>query len=133
MKNLKFSYQEDKSNITYEEYYFNGIPYPKNIKFNDISLSSLKISWDIDNINIININNNNIKYKVEMRKKNKKFSQVYSGSDKNCLIKNLKKDRDYEFRVCSFYNNLIGCWSQINLLKLYFYYFILNYQLNINY
>ena len=53
MKNLKFSYQEDKSNITYEEYYFNGIPYPKNIKFNDISTSSLKISWDIDNINII--------------------------------------------------------------------------------
>ena len=49
MKNIKFKYEDDK--INYEEYYFNGIPRPKNIIFKDLTSSSLNISWNIDNIN----------------------------------------------------------------------------------
>ena len=31
MKNIKISFIEEESKIKYEEYYFNGIPIPKNI------------------------------------------------------------------------------------------------------
>ena len=62
MKSLKFSYKEEKNNINYEEYFFNGIPYPINIEFKDITYNSLNISWKTDNINNINNNNNKIKY-----------------------------------------------------------------------
>ena len=41
MKNLKFSFTED--NIKYEEYYFNGLPIPKDIQFSDIKLNEFKI------------------------------------------------------------------------------------------
>ena len=57
MKNIKFNYQEEKSDINYEEYYFNGIDSPKDIEFKDITLSSLNISWKMDNSNNINIDN----------------------------------------------------------------------------
>ena len=66
MENIKFNYQEEKSEINYEEYYFNGINSPKDIEFKDITCSSLNISWKMDNN--INIDNNKIKYKVEMKK-----------------------------------------------------------------
>ena len=33
MKNLKISFIEKESNIKYEEYYFNGIPIPKEIEY----------------------------------------------------------------------------------------------------
>ena len=38
MKNIKINYDENKNNIKYEEYYFNGIYIPKNIEFKIISM-----------------------------------------------------------------------------------------------
>jgi len=80
MKNIKIKYEEDK--IKYEEYYFNGISKPKNIQFKDITSSSLNISWNIDNI----INNEEIKYRIEMRKENEEFKEIYKGNNNNCSI-----------------------------------------------
>ena len=68
MKSIKFSYEEEKSNIIYEEFYFNGLSIIKDIEFKDISLNSLSIYWKIENIKNINIDNKKIKYKVEKRK-----------------------------------------------------------------
>ena len=59
MKNLKLNFIED--NIKYEEYYFNGLSSPKDIEFSDINYNSFKVSWKIDDINIINIDKNKIK------------------------------------------------------------------------
>ena len=59
-KNIKFNYDENKNNIKFEEYYFNGIYIPKNIEFKDISSSSINIYWKIDDINNINIDKNKI-------------------------------------------------------------------------
>jgi hypothetical protein len=114
MKNIKIKYEEDK--IKYEEYYFNGIPKPKNIEFKDITSSSLNISWNIDNINIIN-NNEEIKYRIEMRKENEEFKKIYEGNNNNYLINNLIKDTNYEFIIYSFYNNLIESKSEIYKIK----------------
>ena len=87
MKNLKISFDE-KNKIIYEEYYFNGIQIPKNIQFKEIGANSFKVFWDIDNINIKEINNNLIKFRVEKReeKENEKFIQIYEGNNLNYLI-----------------------------------------------
>ena len=115
MRNIKISFEEENKTINYEEYYFNGIPSPKDIQFKDIYSNSVNISWKIDNIKINNIDNKEIKYKVEMKRenKNKKFIKVYEGNNNNCNINNLKMDTNYEFRLCSFYNELIGSWSKL--------------------
>ena len=79
MKNMKITFIENESIIKYEEYYFNGIPIPNNIEFNNIGTNSFKINWKIDNINMLNINKNEIKYRIEIRKENmkEKFVKVY--------------------------------------------------------
>ena len=100
MKNLKFSFQEEKNNIKYDEYYFNGIPIPKNIVFKEVLHNQVNLSWEIDNFNIKNIDNNQIQFRIEIRKENDKFIKVYEGKDKNCIINNLIKDTIYEFRIC---------------------------------
>ena len=83
MKSLKFNYLEEKSNINYEEFYFNGIAIPQNIefKFKDISYQNLNLEWKVDNINNIYIDKNKIKYKVEARKNKEKFNRVYEGNN----------------------------------------------------
>jgi len=113
MKNIKFKYEEDK--INYKEYYFNGIPKPINIQFKDITTSSLNISWNIDNININN--NEEIKYRIEMRKENEEFKEIYKGNNNNYIINNLIKETNYEFIIYSFYNNLIESKSEIYKIK----------------
>ena len=55
MKNIKISFIEEESKIKYEEYFFNGIPIPSNVEFNNISSNSFKVSWKLDDINVLNI------------------------------------------------------------------------------
>ena len=117
MKNIKINYEKEKSSINYEQYYFNGLFMPKNIKFNDVNATNLNISWEIDNINIIGIDKNKIKYKVEMRKENEKFNNIYEGNNTNYSVNNLTKNTNYEFRICSIFNDLIGEWTQIQKVK----------------
>ena len=50
MKNLKISFIEEASIIKYEEYYFNGVPMPTDIKFKEIGINSIKFYWKIDEI-----------------------------------------------------------------------------------
>ena len=71
MKNSKFSFNEEKTNIIFNDYFFNGIQTPKNIEFKDIENNNLKIFWEIDDINLINIDKNNIKFRVDIRKEKK--------------------------------------------------------------
>ena len=61
MKNLKLNFIED--NVKYEEYYFNGLSIPKDIIISDIKSNSLKISWEINDLNLLNIDKNQIKIK----------------------------------------------------------------------
>ena len=43
MRNIKISYNKEKSIIKYEDYYFNGISKPNNIEFKVISFDNLNI------------------------------------------------------------------------------------------
>ena len=115
MKSLDISFKVNQ--ISYEEYYFNGMPIPKNIKFSEIKENSFLISWNIDDIKLLNFDKNQIKYKVEMRKEKQNFISSYEGKDKNCTINNLDYDTNYEIRICSIYNNNKSNYTQIYKIK----------------
>ena len=66
MKNIKICFEEKENKVKSEEYFFNGIPSPKDIEFKDIDINSLKLYWKID---LLNIDKNKIKFKIEIRKK----------------------------------------------------------------
>ena len=117
IRNIKFNYEEKNSKIKYEEYYFNGIMVPKNIEFKEINQSNINLSWNIDNINILNIDNKKIKFLVEMKKEGEKFKRVYEGNNTNFSIKNLDENTNYEIKICSFYENLIGEWTPVQKVK----------------
>ena len=123
MKNLKISFKEEKNNIEYEEYYFNGMPVPKDIEFKDINSSNFAITWKIDDVNILNIDNKKIKFKVEIKEENKNddFKKVYEGNNTNCFIDKLNQYTNYEIRICSLYNDnnkiINSLWSEIKKIK----------------
>ena len=110
MKNLDMNFLEEQTNIKYKEYFFNGLHFPKNINIKDIKINSAIMTWDIDDININKIDKNKIKYKIELREniKGEKFKQIYEGSEKEFLIKNLKKNSTYEIGIYSVYEHLIS-------------------------
>ena len=121
--NLKISFKEEKNNIEYEKYYFNGIPSPKDIEFKDINSNNFKITWKIDDLNILNIDNKKMKYKVEIKEENKddNFKKIYEGNDTNCFIDKLNHNTNYEIRICSLYNDnnkiVNSLWSEIKKIK----------------
>ena len=117
MRNLKLEFIENETNIKYTDYYFNGIPSPKNIEINDIQATTANINWKIDDLNILNINNKDIKFKIEIRKNKEKFIQVYDGNETNFKINDLLENTEYELKMCSYHNNLIGNWSEIKKFK----------------
>jgi len=117
MRNIKISFEENK--VKYEEYFFNGIPSPKNIEFKDIEDNNLKVSWKIEDINILNIDKNKIKFKIEIRKENSdnNFNKIYEGNEMNYLINNLDSNTNYEIRICSVYNDINSIYSEIKKFK----------------
>ena len=119
IKNLNISFNEKETQIKYDKYFFNGIQIPKDIKFDDIGTEHFQIFWKIDNINVKHYDKNNIKFIVELRKENnnEKFHKVYEGNKMNCTIENLILNTNYEIRICSFNNGLIGEWCQIQKIK----------------
>ena len=120
MKNIKILYNENKNDIIFDKYYFNGLQKPTGIQFSEISENSFKMTWEMNYIKILNVDNNydnKIKYKVEIRKDNNKFTVIYEGINNNCFINNLESDTNYEIRMRSFYNNIISDWTQIYKIK----------------
>ena len=120
MKNIKISFNVEESKIKYEDYYFSGIPIPKDIEFKEVGTNSFKVLWSIGNINLLNINNKKINYRIEIRKENSKddFIQIYEGNENNYTVnKDLEKNTNYEIRICSIYKDIISHWTKIYKIK----------------
>ena len=111
MNSINFFYKEEERNIKYEGYTFNGINI-KNVKLSDISFNGLKISWDLEIDKIIN--KNEIEFILEIKQENKEenFRQIYKGKYSNCVINDLIPNTNYEFRICSFYQQNKGPWTE---------------------
>ena len=88
IKNTNINFLENENKIIYEDYYFNGIQIPKNIEINNIGNFNADVTWKIDEIKIENLNNNDTKFRVEIKKENPddKFIQVYEGMNKNSFF-----------------------------------------------
>ena len=117
MRNLEISFIEKENSIKYEEYYFNGLPNPKDIEVKDITQNSANINWKIDEFKINNIDNKNIKFLLEMKKERKKFKEIQQGKNTNYKIVDLKVNTNYDLRICTIYDDLIGPWIKINKIK----------------
>ena len=117
MRNINISFNEENISIKYDEYYFNGIPKPKDIEINQDYFCSLDLKWKIDNLNISDLDYKDIKYKVEIRKENKKFYKAYEGNNNFCKIENLKSNKNYELRICTLYEDIISSWTEIQKIK----------------
>lgn len=124
MRNLNIKYDENSNKIIFDEYYFNGWPIPKNIKIENLNSTSAKISWSIDDINILNQNKNYL-YAIEMRKEEQNFQYIFESTTypaNSYNIHNLENNTNYEMRISSY----IGCanyypnhseWSEIIKFK----------------
>ena len=75
------------------------------------------MSWKLDDIKIINLENKQLKFKVELRKESNKFILVYEGHNTNCIINNLQENANYEIRVCTIFNNIESNWTKIYRIK----------------
>jgi len=71
----------------------------------------------MDDINIINIDKNKIKFKIEIKKENSDDIKIYEGNEMNYLINNLDSNTNYEIRICSVYNDINSIWSEIKKVK----------------
>ena len=115
IKGKKFYFDEKENNIKYEEYIFNGLPIPNDIKFEGISNNSVNLSWNINNNDLIN---EKINYRVEIKEENNdKFDEIYEGADKYCEIKNLLPNK-YIIRICCVSNDYTGQWSSYKKIKI---------------
>ena len=112
IKNIKIFFNEKECKIKFEDYYINGIQLPKDIEFKDVTSKSLKVFWKLDDIKIEKIDNNKIKFRVDIKNDDIKdrFNTVYEGCDNNCFIDNLKLGTNYEVRICSIYDNIFSSW-----------------------
>ena len=118
MQSMNINFIKEKPDIILEKYYFNGIPTPNQIEFQDINSHSFKLFWNLDYINIINIDLKYLKSIVKLkRNSNGKFNQVYEGINKNCIISNLNKNTNYELKIRFKYNDIVGPWSEIHKIK----------------
>ena len=116
MVNIKINFDEKNANVNYEKYTFNGIPIPSNILIDEITTSSFKISWKIDqNIEY----SDKIKFRLEIKKENEKenFNKIYEGNQNNYSIKGLSQYTNYEIRICSFYDNYNSPWGEVKGIK----------------
>ena len=124
MKNINIKYDENINKIVFDEYYFNGWPIPKNIKIENLTSTSAKISWSIDNINIINQNKSELNYAIEIRKEGKNFQYIYEGTYRanSYSINDLENNTNYEIRISSYIGQLNyypnhSEWSEIIKFK----------------
>jgi len=119
MKSLRITFQKEKNVIKFDDCYFNGTQIPKDIEVKNISDNSFEVFWKIDNnkLKIFNSDNKQIKFKVEIRKENENFHQIYEGDKNNCLVEKLSSGSNYEMRICSFYDTLYSEWTEIQKVK----------------
>lgn len=113
MYNIKPSFNEKENKIIFDEYYFNGAPIPNNIEYKDntfIDFNNIELSWKLNDIK--NLDKNKFKFKIELKKENEDFQQIYETDKYEFIINNLKNNTKYEIRICCIYNGVSGSWSE---------------------
>ena len=115
IKNYDISFESDKY-MLYNDYYFNGIPFIKNIKAEKRE-RKLYISWDLDNSNIKDINTDNIKYSLSIRIVGSLIDFRCETNDKFYYYNYYDEKNDYEIKVRSSLDGYQSEWYEIKKSK----------------
>ena len=110
IKNLDIYFNSDLNNIDYKDYYFSGIPIPKNIKIKEKG-NEVYISWDIDDFRLKNFDINNIKYKLKITGNNK--TSTYESLETKLIIHDYEVNTEYEIKIKAEIDDYLGKWSQV--------------------
>ena len=112
-KNLDISFNTELKAINYKEYYFNGIPVPKNIKNENPGNfhNNIIISWEIDDLRIRDYDIKDIKYLLEIKNGDKIYSNETSG--KKIGLDRNKLNNEYEIKIRAFVKDIYGVWSKV--------------------
>ena len=100
VRNLDITFNSDLNTLDYKDYYFSGIPVPKNIK-TEIQRNVI-LSWDIDKFKVKYFDNKKIKYEVEIKKDNEIFSN--ESYEKIMHLDRQKLNNDCEIKIRTIYD-----------------------------
>ena len=116
IKNYDISFKSDEY-VDYDDYYFNGIPVPKNIKAEKKG-EKLYISWNLDNPDRKNIDTDNIKYSLFIQRIGSSFDyDDYETKDKFYYYDDYNEKYDYEIKVRSSFDDYQSEWYKIKKSK----------------
>lgn len=114
--NSEISFNKFNYNISCFDYYFNGIPIPKDIKVNEKG-EKLIISWNTNNFIVKYLDNNNIKYQIKIKVN---FDEsTYEISDTSISLDKYDYYAIYEVKIRALIDNYFGEWSEIKKFKIY--------------
>ena len=113
IKNLNIAMDND-SFVNYENYYFNGIPMPKDIKVEKIG-EQLNINWDIDDSIIKDIESKDIKFFILI--KGNIFDWKEETINKYINFDRCYENNNYEIKVRTLMDGCYSDWSQIKKFK----------------
>ena len=119
IKNIDISFNYIFNKLYFNEYYFNGIPIPKDIKIKKKE-NKIFITWDIDDIRIKNINKQ-LKYFVKFIKVNLNENEdtfTYTSYYNNFLLDEYDNNTLYEIKIRACLDEAYGDWSEIKKFKL---------------
>ena len=108
IKNLDISFQDNKC-LVYKEYYFNGIPIPKNINYYEIK-NEIMIFWDIGDLRMKDLDSKNIKYSLKLKDETKNYN--YEVNETKILLTEIRQNINYEVKVRALINGSYGDWSE---------------------
>ena len=102
--------------LFYNEYYFNGIPIPSNIKVEKDNDDKIIISWNIDKIKIPDFDINKLKYQIELF--NGEFNiNTYEANKTSLVLEKLNLDIQYKVNIRANINGKLGKFSETNYFK----------------
>ena len=106
---IRFSY------LDYEKYYFNGIPFPKDIKA-EKKENKLLISWNIDDSMTNDIDIKNIKYMIYINDNG--YDLNYESINKYFYYNNYDEKTINEIKVRTLIDNYYSDWTEIKRIHI---------------
>lgn len=116
IKNIDISFRSIFNNLYFDEYYFSGIPVPKDIKVVKKE-DKISITWNIGNIRTNNLNKL-IKYFINIKIDGNEDMSTYTSFQTNFLLDKYDENKDYEIKIRASIDGSLGEWSEIEKFKI---------------
>ena len=115
IRNIIIFYNSNLNSLDFKNYFFNGIPVPKNIKTEEKG-NKLFISWEIDDFRIKDFDNKEIRYIININANNKTSS--IEASETFIMLEEYNFDVDYNIKIRAIIDGSFGDWSEVLTFKM---------------